>query len=210
MDVCVISDIKIIKADLHTYFLVTFTIVKCFVCVLHLGNKNGNRRTANIRSVGYSDLFVLSKDDLWNAIKEYPDARKVLIEAGRKMLMKDDLLDMELAQKQDMSEETMQEKIERLESALDNMQTRVARLTADYNSVQQKLKQRLTKLEKVHKSIDTLSVHSTEEKTLGCGDGANELEEPEDHGSPQNTSKQDVNEQGGGKGESNENTTHKR
>lgn len=45
----------------------------------HLGSKNGNRRTANVRSVGYTDLFALNKNDLWTALKEYPDARKLLI-----------------------------------------------------------------------------------------------------------------------------------
>ena len=35
------------------------------------GNKNGNKRTANIRSVGFTDLFQLTKDDLWYVLTEY-------------------------------------------------------------------------------------------------------------------------------------------
>jgi len=38
-------------------------------------NWKGNRRTASVRSVGYSDLFVLSKKDMWDVLKEYPAAR---------------------------------------------------------------------------------------------------------------------------------------
>jgi hypothetical protein len=34
-----------------------------------------NRRTASVQSVGYSDLFVLSKTDMWDVLKEYPTAR---------------------------------------------------------------------------------------------------------------------------------------
>jgi hypothetical protein len=36
---------------------------------------SGNRRTASVKSVGYSDLFVLSKKDMWDVLKEYPAAR---------------------------------------------------------------------------------------------------------------------------------------
>lgn len=52
------------------------------------GSRAGNRRTANIRSIGYSDLFCLSKDDLMEALTEYPDAKAMLEEKGRQILMK--------------------------------------------------------------------------------------------------------------------------
>jgi len=44
------------------------------ISVLNMGNA-GNRRTASVRSVGYSDLFCLSKNDLWEVLKDYPSAR---------------------------------------------------------------------------------------------------------------------------------------
>jgi len=59
------------------------------------GVKTGNRRTANVRSVGYSDLFVLSKQDLWNVLEDYPDAKALLVEKGKQILRKDGLLDEE-------------------------------------------------------------------------------------------------------------------
>lgn len=55
------------------------------ISILDLGYE-GNRRTASVRSVGYSDLFVLSKNDLWDVLKEYPTARVRLEEIARKRL----------------------------------------------------------------------------------------------------------------------------
>uniref|UniRef100_A0A912M2H8 Cyclic nucleotide-binding domain-containing protein n=1 Tax=Haemonchus contortus TaxID=6289 RepID=A0A912M2H8_HAECO len=57
------------------------------------GNKNGNRRTANVRSVGYSDLYVLSKEDLWEALREYPEAKNSLLMKGKSILAKDNMLE---------------------------------------------------------------------------------------------------------------------
>ncbi|XP_065349661.1 potassium voltage-gated channel subfamily H member 3 isoform X2 [Cloeon dipterum] len=44
------------------------------ISILNMGTA-GNRRTASVKSVGYSDLFVLSKKDMWDVLKEYPAAR---------------------------------------------------------------------------------------------------------------------------------------
>ncbi|XP_078259100.1 cyclic nucleotide-gated channel cone photoreceptor subunit alpha [Rhinoraja longicauda] len=110
------------------------------------GSKAGNRRTANIRSIGYSDLFCLSKVDLMEALTEYPDAKKILEEKGRQILMKDNLLDMEAA-KEGEDPKDLEEKVERMESSLDGLQTKFARLMAEYKSTQLRLKQRLTKVE---------------------------------------------------------------
>ena len=84
----------------------------------------GNRRSANIRSKGYSDLFSLSKvprtrlgiffanlaavanmldsilssvffllhkDDLWDAMEEYKEAKEMMLDIGRQILLKVDM-----------------------------------------------------------------------------------------------------------------------
>ncbi|KAM6427059.1 cyclic nucleotide-gated channel alpha-2 [Liasis olivaceus] len=121
----------------------------CFgeISILNIkGSKMGNRRTANIRSIGYSDLFCLSKDDLMEAVTEYPDAKRVLEERGREILTKEGLLD-EAAAAESMEVMDVGQKLDRLENSLDTLNTRFSRLLAEYDAAQMKLKQRLTSLE---------------------------------------------------------------
>ncbi|CAG0887132.1 unnamed protein product [Darwinula stevensoni] len=111
------------------------------------GNKTGNRRTANVRSEGYSDLFCLSKDDLWDVLEEYPDAKRTLLEAGRQILLKDNLLDLDASKHAEEEQEALERKIKKLESSMEVMQYRFSRLIAEYTSATQKLKQRVHRLE---------------------------------------------------------------
>uniref|UniRef100_A0A6Q2YI10 Cyclic nucleotide-binding domain-containing protein n=1 Tax=Esox lucius TaxID=8010 RepID=A0A6Q2YI10_ESOLU len=147
----------------------------CFgeISILNIqGSKMGNRRTANIRSIGYSDLFCLSKDDLMEAVTEYPDAKKVLEERGKEILMKEGLLD-ENAESGRLGGEDTEEKVERLESSLDTLQTRFARLLSEYTATQQRLKRRITNLERqlCHTGCGTLSEadFSDVEEEAGAG-----------------------------------------
>jgi CRP-like cAMP-binding protein len=59
-------------------FGITLTILKTF---------DHNRRTADVRSVGYSELFSLSREDVLAAMKDYPEAQEILQTLGRKRLM---------------------------------------------------------------------------------------------------------------------------
>lgn len=112
------------------------------------GNKTGNRRTANVRSVGYSDCFVLSKQDLWEVLEEYPEAKEMLIERGKQILLKDGLLDEDALRRSQKERERLEDRCGRLESNLDTLTTRFARLLAEYSAGQKKIKQRLYHLEK--------------------------------------------------------------
>ncbi|CRK98984.1 CLUMA_CG012186, isoform A [Clunio marinus] len=46
-----------------------------------------NKRTADVRSVGDSELFSLSREDVLAAMKDYPEAQEILQTLGRKRLM---------------------------------------------------------------------------------------------------------------------------
>ncbi|KFP86162.1 Cyclic nucleotide-gated olfactory channel, partial [Acanthisitta chloris] len=138
-----------VVADDGTTQYALLTAGSCFgeISILNIkGSKMGNRRTANIRSLGYSDLFCLSKEDLMEAVTEYPDAKKVLEERGREILIKGGLLD-EAAAEESREEKSMEEKLDRVSLNLDTLQTHFGRLLTEYNDAQMKLKQRITALE---------------------------------------------------------------
>uniref|UniRef100_UPI00398E8C15 cyclic nucleotide-gated channel alpha-2-like n=1 Tax=Pristiophorus japonicus TaxID=55135 RepID=UPI00398E8C15 len=160
--------LAVVAEDGVTQF-VTLTAGGCFgeISILNIkGSKMGNRRTANIRSIGYSDLFRLSKDDLMEALIEFPEAKKVLEERGKEILIKEGLLDEESVEVV-MGEKDMEEKVQRLESNLDNLHTRLARLLNDYNSTQQKLKHRITSIEKKVRQLNNGSVSDSSESVNG-------------------------------------------
>lgn len=110
------------------------------------GSKAGNRRTANIRSVGYSDLFCLSKDDLMESLQEYPDAKALLEEKGRQILMKDGLLDLDPANIMPEARE-LEEKVNKLYSMMELMQTKLKKILGKYIDADKVLKHRIADLE---------------------------------------------------------------
>ena len=101
------------------------------------GNKNGNKRTANIRSLGFSHVFELSKSDLWAAINEYPLAKKILLEKGKALLKKDNLLDEELAELTELSQRPMHEKIKSFQEKfnLNSMNEQLDKLHQTYKNI---------------------------------------------------------------------------
>jgi len=75
MYICTRGRLQVVDTDGKTV-LATLKAGSYFgeISILNMGTA-GNRRTASVRSVGYSDLFVLSKTDMWDVLKDYPAAR---------------------------------------------------------------------------------------------------------------------------------------
>uniref|UniRef100_A0A667YBF8 Cyclic nucleotide gated channel subunit alpha 4 n=1 Tax=Myripristis murdjan TaxID=586833 RepID=A0A667YBF8_9TELE len=110
------------------------------------GNKSGNRRTANIRSIGHSDLFSLSKEDLTDVLSEFPAAKRHLEEKGRQILTKMGMLE-DTGEGEAGEAEKVETKLTRLESNLDALQTKLARLMVELESSNSKMLTRVEQLE---------------------------------------------------------------
>ncbi|KAE9550732.1 hypothetical protein FO519_006054 [Halicephalobus sp. NKZ332] len=129
------GSLQVVSEDLKTVF-VTLSEGKVFgeLSVLNIkGNKNGNRRTATILSVGFSDCYVLTKSDLWEVLREYPDAKRSLMEKGKFILRKDNLL----VEKDAVEEDTVED------SDLDespNLEQRLAKIARDVEKSRNQLK----------------------------------------------------------------------
>ncbi|XP_055634814.1 cyclic nucleotide-gated cation channel subunit A isoform X2 [Toxorhynchites rutilus septentrionalis] len=142
------------------------------VSVLEIaGNRTGNRRTANVRSIGYSDLFCLAKRDLWETLADYPEARASLTERGCQLLRKDGLLDEAVFASAQQHQDTLESGVAKLEQTVENLNLRLARLLAEYSASQAKLKQRISKLEeRAVTSPKRRSNHHQSNSGSGSGD----------------------------------------
>ncbi|KAL4717615.1 hypothetical protein ACJJTC_000764 [Scirpophaga incertulas] len=118
------------------------------VSVLEIaGNRTGNRRTANVRALGYSDLFCLAKRDLWEALADYPDARATLTERGCQLLRKDGLLDENVFESAQQTQQSLEETVQKLEITVEILNNRLQSLLSDVGGEQEKIKQRLNRIE---------------------------------------------------------------
>ena len=119
------------------------------------GNKTGNRRTANVRSVGYSDLFILSKHDLWTALNDFPEAKSKLIDIGRDLLLKDNLLDVEAAKKIENPTVSTRDILQDIEESMESLETRISRFTMELMGADKDIGYRIRKLERKFRSSVT-------------------------------------------------------
>ena len=55
-----------------------------------LGISGMSRRTADVVSKGFSNLFILRKDDLEGALKHFPDAKRILNAKARRIMKEND------------------------------------------------------------------------------------------------------------------------
>lgn len=112
------------------------------------GSKAGNRRTANIRSIGYSELFCLSKDDLMESLTEYPDAKSMLEEKGHQILLKDGLIELDPSKILPEAQE-LEDKVNKLYSKMELVQMKLKKILGNYTTADRALRDRIKDLERL-------------------------------------------------------------
>lgn len=150
------------------------------------GSKAGNRRTANIRSIGYSELFCLSKDDLMESLIEYPDAKSMLEDKGRQILMKDGLIELDPANILPEVQE-LEGKVNKLYNTMELMQTKLKKILGNYKNTDKALRNRIADLEhltgeEVEEEYEEEGEGKKKEEPVEDGEGHGEKKEGHEKG----------------------------
>lgn len=122
-----------------------------YIDIEYLGSKNGNRRTANVKSLGYSDLYTLRKEDLWLVLDNYPESLSKIIEKGKSLLRKDNLLDEAVTDTKRHAEQnqllSIQHRLNKLMDVDKSLSDRITKFLESYVESIRSFKQQLSQLE---------------------------------------------------------------
>lgn len=104
-----------------------------------------------MKSLGYSDLYTLRKEDLWLVLDNYPESLSKIIEKGKSLLRKDNLLDESLADSRRHAEQdqllSIQNRIKKLIDIDESLNDRLTKFLDTYVDSLRLFKQQLSKLE---------------------------------------------------------------
>lgn len=70
MFIITVGQVQVVGGPDDSIVFVTLGVGVCFGEIALLGTGKMNRRTANVRAVGYTTLYVLYKEDLTEALAE--------------------------------------------------------------------------------------------------------------------------------------------
>jgi hypothetical protein len=104
-----------------------------------------------VKSLGYSDLYTLRKEDLWHVLDNYPESLSKIIEKGKSILRKDNLLDETITDtKRHIEQEQLlgiQNRIKKLSDVEKLMNERITTFFEAYIESIRKYKNQLSKME---------------------------------------------------------------
>ncbi|KAK6111074.1 Cyclic nucleotide-binding domain family protein [Brugia pahangi] len=124
------------------------------LAILNLSGKcGGKKHTMAIRSVGYTDVYILRQEDVNDVLQEYPLARRNLTQKAIKMLRDDGFWNNTIinAEKVYGSTSILEEQLDEIAETINTLSDEINRLYEMLDNMSLDFKQRLTRLESAYK-----------------------------------------------------------
>uniref|UniRef100_A0A915DYX4 Cyclic nucleotide-binding domain-containing protein n=1 Tax=Ditylenchus dipsaci TaxID=166011 RepID=A0A915DYX4_9BILA len=126
-----------------------------------MDQNRSNRRLHSLRSVGYSEVYVLKQEDVLEVLCDYPEARNKLILKAREILRERDKVNVEsnaleqLGQQQIIGSQSLNETFDILGNTIKSLDQELDRLYDTFRTKSSTMKRRVTVLEKVYRENRT-------------------------------------------------------
>ncbi|VDN03694.1 unnamed protein product [Thelazia callipaeda] len=128
------------------------------LAILNLSGNSGNKHTVSVRSVGYTDVYILRQEDVNDVLQEYPLARQNMMEKGHKtklMLQSSgqcsERMSTAFVGGADETTLTLEDEIGGIEKTIGYLSEEISELYETFDKMSMDFKQRLTSLEEAYK-----------------------------------------------------------